>query len=94
MKVVELKTMVVENEEPYIGGKWLLFLELITDEGISGLGERITGGSYSRDLGALQSQVKLIEELVGQYVIGEDPTRIERIWDRIGKRIVTARTKT
>ena len=83
MKVVELKTMVVENEEPYIGGKWLLFLELITDEGISGLGERITGGSYSRNLGALQSQVKLIEELVGQYVIGEDPTRIERIWDRM-----------
>ncbi len=83
MKVVELKTMVVENEEPYIGGKWLLFLELITDEGISGLGERITGGSYSRDLGALQSQVKLIEELVGQYVIGEDPTRIERIWDKM-----------
>ncbi len=83
MKVVELKTMVVENEEPYIGGRWLLFLELITDEGISGLGERITGGSYSRDLGALQSQVKLIEELVGQYVIGEDPTRIERIWDRM-----------
>ena len=83
MKVVELKTMVVENEEPYIGGRWLLFLELITDEGISGLGERITGGSYSRDLGALQSQVKLIEELVGQYVIGEDPTRIERIWDKM-----------
>ena len=83
MKVVELKTMVVENEEPYIGGRWLLFLELITDEGISGLGERITGGSYSRNLGALQSQVKLIEELVGQYVIGEDPTRIERIWDRM-----------
>ena len=83
MKVVELKTMVVENEEPYIGGKWLLFLELITDEGISGLGERITGGSYSHDLGALQSQVKLIEELVGQYVIGEDPTRIERILDRM-----------
>ena len=83
MKVVELKTMVVENEKPYIGGKWLLFLELITDEGISGLGERITGGSYSRNLGALQSQVKLIEELVGQYVIGEDPTRIERIWDRM-----------
>ena len=75
--------MVVENEEPYIGGRWLLFLELITDEGISGLGERITGGSYSRDLGALQSQVKLIEELVGQYVIGEDPTRIERIWDKM-----------
>lgn len=81
MKVVELKTMVVENEPPYIGGKWLLFLELVTDEGITGLGERITGGSYSRNLGDLKSQISLIEELVGQYVIGEDPSRIERIWD-------------
>ncbi|MDP6452127.1 MAG: mandelate racemase/muconate lactonizing enzyme family protein [SAR202 cluster bacterium] len=83
MKVTELKIMVVQNEEPFIGGKWLLFLELHTDEGITGLGERITGGSYSRDLDALQSQVKLIEELVGQYVIGEDPTRVELIWDKM-----------
>ena len=83
MKVVELKTMVVENEEPYIGGRWLLFLELKTDVGITGLGERITGGSYSRSLGDLKSQIGLIEELVDQYVIGEDPFRIERIWDRM-----------
>ena len=75
--------MVVENEEPYIGGRYLLFLELVTDEGITGLGERVTGGAYSRNLGDLKSQISLIEELVGQYVIGEDPFRIERIWDRM-----------
>ena len=83
MKVVDLKTMVVENEEPYIGGRYLLFLELVTDEGISGLGERITGGTYSRNLGDLKSQISLIEELVRQYVIGENPFNIERIWDRM-----------
>ena len=83
MKVVDLKTMVVENEEPYIGGRYLLFLELVTDEGISGLGERITGGTYSRNLGDLKSQISLIEELVRQYVIGENPFNTERIWDRM-----------
>ncbi|MDP7639912.1 MAG: hypothetical protein QGG73_09395 [Candidatus Hydrogenedentes bacterium] len=50
MKVTELKTMVVEAEKPYIGGKYFLFLELMTDEGITGIGERIAGSSYSNHL--------------------------------------------
>ena len=62
MKVVDLKTMVAQNEEPYIGGRYFLFLELITDEGITGLGERIAGSSYSNHLGDLKSQVSLIQE--------------------------------
>ena len=81
MKVVDLKTMVVENEPPYRGGRYLLFLELATDEGITGLGERITGNTYSRNLGDLKSQIGLIEELGHQFVVGEDPLRIEKIWD-------------
>ena len=83
MKVTGLKTMVVEAEEPYIGGKYFLFLELRTDEGITGIGERIAGSSYSDHLGDLKSQVSLIEEFVGQFVIGENPLNIERIWDRM-----------
>ncbi|HJO81291.1 MAG: mandelate racemase/muconate lactonizing enzyme family protein [SAR202 cluster bacterium] len=83
MKVTELRTMVVQNEQPYIGGKWWLFLQLMTDEGIVGLGERITGGSYSRNLDDLKTQISLIEEMVDQYVIGESPFQIERIWDRM-----------
>ena len=83
MKVVDLKTMVVENEEPYVGGRYFLFLELTTDEGITGIGERIAGGSYSDHLGDLKSQVSLIEEFAGQFVVGENPLNIERIWDRM-----------
>ena len=83
MKVTGLRTMVVEAEEPYIGGKYFLFLELQTDEGITGIGERIAGSSYSDHLGDLKSQVSLIEEFVGQFVIGENPLNIERIWDRM-----------
>ena len=83
MKVIDLKTMVVENEPPYRGGRYLLFLELITDEGISGLGERITGNTYSRHLGDLKSQIHLIEEMGREFIIGENPFNIERLWDRM-----------
>ena len=83
MKVTELKTMVVEAEKPYIGGKYFLFLELLTDEGITGIGERIAGSSYSNHLKDLKSQVSLIEEFVGQFVIGENPLNIELIWDKM-----------
>ena len=75
--------MVVENEPPYRGGRYLLFLELATDEGITGFGERITGNTLSRNLGDLKSQIALIQEMGNQFVIGEDPFRIEWIWDRM-----------
>jgi galactonate dehydratase len=83
MKVTKLNTIVVESEPPYVGGKYFLFLELETDEGITGIGERIAGTSYSEHLGDLKSQVALIEEFVGQFVMGEDPHKIELLWDRM-----------
>ena len=83
MKVTDVKTMVVENEPPYRGGRYLLFIQIETDEGITGLGERITGNTYSDRLGDLQSQISLIQELAGQFVVGENPFNIERIWDRM-----------
>ena len=81
MKVTGLKTMVVEAEKPYIGGKYFLFLELETDEGITGIGERIAGSSYSDHLKDIKSQISLIEEFVGQFVLGKNPLNIELIWD-------------
>ena len=83
MKVTGFDTKVVRNVEPFIGGRWWLFIELYTDEGITGLGERITGGAYSNSIDDMQTQVHLIKELVEQYVIGEDPFNGERIWDRM-----------
>ena len=83
MKVTDFKTMVVENEPPYIGGKYLLFLELYTDEGITGLGERITGGAYSNNIADLKTQIGLIEEMVRNFVVGENPLNIEKTWDRM-----------
>jgi len=83
LKVVDVKTMVVENEPPYRGGRYWLFLEISTDEGITGIGERITGNTLAPKLTDLKSHVSLIEEMGRQYVIGENPFNIERIWDRM-----------
>ena len=81
MKVTELKTMVVEAEEPYIGGRYFLFLELNTDEGITGVGERIAGSSYSNNLKDIKTHIRLVEELVGQFVIGEKRRNADRHGD-------------
>ena len=83
MKVTGFDTRVIRNVEPFIGGRWWLFIEIYTDEGITGLGERITGGAYSKNLDDMQTQIHLIKELIEQYVIGEDPFNGERIWDRM-----------
>jgi len=86
LKVTGLNTFVVENEEPFIGGRYFLFLELATDEGITGIGERVVGSSYGESSIAatfIRGQISLLEELVSQYVIGESPFNIERIWDRM-----------
>ena len=74
MKVTDFKTMVVHNEPPYIGGRYLLFLELHTDEGITGLGERITGGAYSQNLADLKTQIGLIEEMVATSSSAKTPS--------------------
>ena len=52
--------MVVEGEEPYIGGRYFLFLLLETDEGITGIGERIAGSSYSNNLKDIQTHVRML----------------------------------
>ena len=83
MKVTDVKTMVVENEPPYRGGRYLLFIMVETDEGITGLGERITGNTYSDRLDDLQSQISLIREMAGMYVVGQNPFNIELIWDKM-----------
>ena len=62
MKIVDVKPMVVENEPPYIGGRHLVFVQIVTDEGIVGLGERVTGSGYSGNLVDLGSIISLMGE--------------------------------
>jgi len=55
------------------------FVEIGTDEGVSGIGP-CSFGSASLDLGAVAS---LVENTLAPMLIGEDPQRIQHLWDKI-----------
>lgn len=70
MKVVELKTFVMESP-----GREHVFVKVITDEGIHGWGE----GTLEMKQGTVAAAVKDLEG----FVLGEDPTRVDYLWQRM-----------
>ena len=78
MKVTRAETLLLDNIEPYRGGRKWLFLRLFTDEGIVGLGERPTG-----HLTNLKSQIALLQDFCERFVVGESPFDIENLWQRM-----------
>ena len=43
MKIIDVKSFLVGNVPPYRGGRCWLFVKLITDDGLEGIGEWSTG---------------------------------------------------
>lgn len=78
MKIIDFETIVLNNVEPYRGGRYWLFLKLITDEGIVGLGEHPTGNAVKLD-----AQISLLKDLCEEFVVGTNPFDIEALWQRI-----------
>ena len=78
MKVVDVKTIVVGNERPYRGGRCWLFVKLLTDEGIIGLGERPANPAARVDM-----HVSMIEDLAQEFIVGKNPFDIELLWQRM-----------
>lgn len=74
MKITDVKTFVVANPPPGFGGRYFVFLKLITDAGIEGLGE-----VYSLPFHPHVVE-KMIKDVVERCVIGQEPYNIERIW--------------
>ena len=70
MKITGLKTVVTA-----LGAKNCIFVLVETDEGITGLGETV----FKRKTKAIEAG---IHELA-QYLIGQDPTRIEDHWEKM-----------
>lgn len=73
MKITELKTFVVGNPRPKIGGRYFVFLKLSTDDGIDGVGE-----VYVSTFGP-PTVVRMIEDVFAHEVEGTDPFAIERL---------------
>jgi galactonate dehydratase len=70
MRITELQTIVVGN--PW---KNWVFVKVLTDEGLAGLGEA-TGG-----LSTKPGEAEVHE--LARFVVGEDPRHPERIWQRM-----------
>ena len=77
MKVTDLKTFVVGNPPPSFGGRYFVFLKLVTDNGIEGIGE-----VYAATFGP-HTMAKMIADVFERHVIGMDPFRIETLWRRV-----------
>jgi len=77
MRIVELKTFVVGNPPPTFGGRYFLFLKLVTDTGIEGVGE-----VYAASFGP-KAIVAMIQDVFEHHVLGADPFQIETLWRNV-----------
>ena len=77
MKITDVKTFVVGNPPPHFGGRYFIFVKLITDSNVEGIGE-VYAATFSPHLIA-----KMIEDVCERHVIGKDPSRIEQMWRNV-----------
>ncbi|RUU49733.1 mandelate racemase/muconate lactonizing enzyme family protein, partial [Mesorhizobium sp. M2C.T.Ca.TU.002.02.1.1] len=76
MKITDVKTWVVGNPPPGIGGKYFIFVKLTTDGGVVGYGE-----AYNATFSA-HVTARMIEDMAERYFVGRDPHDIENFFRR------------
>ncbi len=74
MKISEAKTYVVGVPPPGFGGRYWVFVKLVTDGGVHGFGE-VYAVPFHPSVAA-----RMIEDVIERLVLGSDPFRIERLW--------------
>lgn len=74
MKIADFKTYVVGNPPPHFGGRYFVFVKLITDSGIEGIGEVYCVPFHPHTV------AKMIEDVCERLVVGQDPFKTERLW--------------
>ena len=78
MKVADVRTFIVDNTPPYHGGRRWLFVKLVTDDGLEGIGEWSTA-----HIGREEAQARLVEALAREFVVGANPFDVELLWQRM-----------
>lgn len=76
MKLTDIETFVVGNPPPHFGGRYWIFVKLVTDNNVVGYGEVY---SVPFDPHVVKA---MIEDVAKRFLIGEDPHHIERFWRR------------
>jgi len=74
MKITDVKTWVVLNPPPQIGGRYFIFVKLVTDGGVVGYGE-----AYNASFGP-KVTAKMIEDMAERHLVGRDPHDVERFF--------------
>ncbi len=85
MKIKDLRTFIVGNPPPRFGGRYFIFLKLITDDGIEGIGE-VYNATFAPEV-----IVKMIEDVFERHVESSDPFQIETLWRNVYGRGYTLR---
>ncbi len=74
MIVSEFETFVVANPPPRFGGRYFIFVKLVTDTGIVGYGE-----VYCATFGAAVVE-RMLQDTAERFAVGHDPFHIETLW--------------
>ncbi len=74
MKLKKIKTFIVGNPPPHFGGRYWIFIKLITDKDIVGYGEIYSVPFHPNVV------TKMIEDVFERYVKDKDPYKIEKLW--------------
>ena len=77
MMLKDIKTFVVGNPPPHYGGRYFVFVKLITNQNVEGIGEAYCLPFHPSVV------VKMIEDVFDRYLRGKDPHNIETMWRRV-----------
>ena len=77
MKLKKIETFIVGNPPPHFGGRYWIFIKLITDKDIVGYGEIYSVPFHPNVV------TKMIEDVFERYVKQKDPFKIEKLWRTI-----------
>ena len=77
MMLKDIKTFVVGNPPPHYGGRYFVFVKLVTNQNVEGIGEAYCLPFHPSIV------AKMIEDVFDRYLRGEDPHNIETMWRRV-----------
>ena len=77
MKIKKIETFIVGNPPPSFGGRYWIFVKLITDKDLFGYGEIYSVPFHPNIVS------KMIEDVFERHVKNKDPFKIEKLWRSI-----------